>query len=177
MGGEVRGRKLFGSIWQGRKSDCAIATRPYANRMVYRSFLAVCLALLSSPAAADKADPASSDFKGLRICNLANVGTAYAVASYIEDGDWRTRGWLRIDEGRCVLVTTTIPNRYAYVYAHADRRRTRWGKDVPLCVNMKERFNYTGAQTRCPEDYELVLFGRVDVGESTSFTRNLVGDE
>ena len=105
---------------------------------------------------------------GWRLCNKSDYDKLWVAYSYYKGGNWVTKGWRPIENGKCEVLQSEITNRYAYYYA-SDFDGHDWTGNVDLCAE-RVKFDYTGTMPTCKEGYEIFPFYRWDFGEN--FTRN-----
>ncbi|EKQ68074.1 putative integral membrane protein [Leptolyngbyaceae cyanobacterium JSC-12] len=73
---------------------------------------------------------------GLGFCNRSKQGKLYVAIAYpVEDNQWKTQGWLQLNEGECdTIIQGTLTNRYYYYLAESDNGHS-WKGTHKFCVS------------------------------------------
>lgn len=124
----------------------------------------------------DVKDPDVALESGWRLCNLSDYDDVYVTYSFYADGEWLTKGWRRIDYGRCEVFQRKITNKTAYYYAISGNEKAQWDGDINLCAHKQDKFEYYGDVENCTGDYKLFPFYALDLSGQTSVTRNLTSN-
>jgi uncharacterized membrane protein len=98
----------------------------------------------------------------IRVCNNFGI-TVFVAFAYRENGDWTSRGWLRVPPEACKdarLPTTDVAYRAeSNWYENGDHNsRNMWGHAQRFCVR-EGRFMYRPARDAC-EGGELSDFSK-----------------
>ena len=113
--------------------------------------------------------PAAANFK---VCNQTQHPAAIAIGAF--DGkDWATRGWWRVDSGKCSeIIKEALLARYYYLYAvHLDVGGA-WDGNRSFCVN-SVNFHIVGRQDCVDRGFDRKRFFQVDTGDGPDWTENL----
>ncbi|MEM6587383.1 MAG: DUF1036 domain-containing protein [Pseudomonadota bacterium] len=137
--------------------------------------MAICLSL---PALAQSGSNHSSDnfTSGWRLCNESRHAVVFVAYSYFANGDWVTKGWRRIDRGKCSVFQNEITNKTAYYYAISEDETAQWDGDVNFCAHPKEQFEYSGDVSSCPSGQKNFPFYALKLDGEKAVTRNLTSN-
>jgi len=128
------------------------------------------LAFISSPV--PSAAPIGG---GLGFCNRAKQGKVFVAIAYpTEENQWKTQGWLSLEEGECgTLIQGTLTNRYYYYLAESDTGHA-WKGTHKFCVG-ETRFVFASADRECQGTaVRWAGFRELDTGKNVpSFMLNL----
>lgn len=128
------------------------------------------LAFISSPV--PSAAPIGG---GLGFCNRAQQGKVYVAIAYpVEENQWKTQGWLALEEGECgTLIQGTLTNRFYYYLAESDSGHA-WKGTHKFCVG-ETRFVFAAADQECQGTaVRWAGFRELDTGKNVpSFMLNL----
>ncbi|RMH16750.1 MAG: DUF1036 domain-containing protein [Acidobacteria bacterium] len=124
----------------------------------------------SSPQPLYQPRPRSEPSFGWRICNKSTEPEVWVAYSYLDGGDWVTKGWRKIERGRCSVMLRQVKNRYMYYYAEGPKKV--WSGGMKLCTHPKEKF--ANRKKTCPAGFKLYRYVEVDAGASPRWTTNLV---
>lgn len=107
----------------------------------------------------------------LNYCNQTGEEISAAVG-YIEAGEWKSAGWIKLKAAECrPVLTGSLNNRYYYSYAvNADGSRT-WGGDYWMCGKRKP-FVASGTGNCAGRGFEALGFHQIDAAGTDSFTMN-----
>ncbi len=112
----------------------------------------------------------------LTICNRS-PGAVWLALVEGKEGQWRSRGWYRLDAGTCQpFWGPELKNRYYYGYAF-DPNGNVWGGGFDFCVHPKTNFDMPG-DDRCQGHFEGTEprgFFEIDTGDALQFTHDLSG--
>lgn len=115
--------------------------------------------------------PDSNEFQGWRICNKSSDPKVWVAYAYHDGSEWVRAGWRGIDQGACSQILDRLNTRYVYYYGESSTGT--WSGDVELCTHPTSKFQIGDNQT-CSSPYELAAFIRVDTGDSTRWTTNMI---
>ena len=94
----------------------------------------------------------------LRFCSTASVDVFVAYGSYNSSGTWQSKGWYRIEPGRCrnVISNTSRSTRY-YFYANSANTEGRWfwhgdtdqhrANAAIFCIDRVDEFDWSSANS------------------------------
>jgi len=112
---------------------------------------------------------------GLEFCNRSAQGRVYVAVAYpIAKNNWKTQGWLTLDEGKCgTLIEGKLSNRYYYYYAETDKDYT-WAGTHSFCVS-QQKFTFANAEKQCKGiNSRWAKFRQLDTGRNAvDFRLNL----
>lgn len=102
---------------------------------------------------------------GLGFCNRSNRGrVAVAVAYPINEKNWKTEGWLSLDEQECsTIIQGELKNRYYYFLAESDDGY-RWQGTHQFCVS-DNSFTLIQSDRECQgQEMRWAGFREIDTG-------------
>ena len=109
---------------------------------------------------------AAAEFK---ICNQTFDVVNVAIGQYDRD-DFETSGWWTIGPNQCAdVITTTLRNRYVYVFAQDVFGKSVLTGSVPMCVK-PDRFEIRGETDCLIRGYIEARFHEVDTLKSERWT-------
>lgn len=105
---------------------------------------------------------------GLGFCNRSQQGKVYVAIAYRADKQWKTQGWLDLEEGECdTIAPGTLTNRYYYYLAEADNGHA-WKGTHKFCVSSTS-FVFNDANKDCQgAEVRWAGFRELDTGKSVS---------
>jgi uncharacterized membrane protein len=108
----------------------------------------------------------------LRVCNRSTTSVSIAVAFYSSTTPV-VRGWYNAAAGECITaISGNLDNRFYYIRAEGADGGT-WGDDYSFCTS-KTAFNIAGVSSCGSAGYAQSKFYRVDTGDLSSYTSDLV---
>ncbi|MBD2028283.1 DUF1036 domain-containing protein [Leptolyngbya sp. FACHB-711] len=108
---------------------------------------------------------------GLFVCNKSDERAGVAYSAY-EGQAWVRRGWIGVDLGECVQLTSDILTRYVYVYAEGSGG-IKWTGERSICIHPTDAFALP-PMSNCSSPYENRPFMEVDTGGSRGYVLNLL---
>ncbi|MDX2232099.1 MAG: DUF1036 domain-containing protein [Leptolyngbyaceae cyanobacterium bins.349] len=86
---------------------------------------------------------------GLGFCNHTQRGRVYVAIAYpIEQNQWKTQGWLTLEEGECdTIIQGTLTNQFYYYLAESDQGPS-WKGTHKFCVS-DTSFVFNQADQEC----------------------------
>jgi uncharacterized membrane protein len=116
----------------------------------------------------------------LSFCNKG-IEPVHIAIGYPENGDWMSSGWYKVGAGECrALISGELRNQYYYYYAdRADG--VKWSGDDGqdggwFCHHDTDGFDASSSADCSAEGLVQRPYLKVDTGDSTDYTMNLVVD-
>lgn len=137
---------------------------------------ALAIGLLGNLAFISSSGPSTAPIGGgLGFCNRSKQGRIYVAIAYPqENNQWKTQGWLQLEEGECdTILQGTLQNRFYYFLAEADNGYS-WKGSHKFCVS-NTQFVFINADKECQgTDVRWTGFRELDTGKNVpNFMLNL----
>ncbi len=120
--------------------------------------------------------------RGLILCNkTANL--VWAASGELVDGQFTSRGWLRVAPQKCAqAINHNLSDRFYFYYAEAVTedgapymqagRQKKWSGDFDMCVK-SIRFSISGHEDCRARGYETAKFVKIDTSAASKWLINL----
>ena len=137
---------------------------------------AIAIGVLGNLAVRSSSYPSSAPIGGgLGFCNRTKQGKVFvAIAFPVEDKQWKTQGWLSLEENECgTIIQGPLTNRFYYYLAESDRGPS-WKGTHKFCVS-ETSFVFTQADQECQgTSVRWAAFRELDTGSNVpNFMVNL----
>lgn len=137
---------------------------------------AVAIGLVGNLTFISPPDPAAAPIGGgLGFCNHTRQGKVFVAIAYpAENNQWKTQGWLSLEQGECnTLLQGTLKNRFYYYLAESDQGPS-WKGSNKFCVS-DTSFVFAEADKECQgTSVRWAAFRELDTGENVpNFMVNL----
>lgn len=138
--------------------------------------LAIAIGLVGNLALSSSSSPSAAPIGGgLGFCNHTQQGKVFVAIAYpVESNQWKTQGWLSLNQGECdTILRGPLHNRFYYYLAESDQGPS-WKGTHKFCVS-DTSFVFTQADQDCQGSaVRWAAFRELDTGQDVpNFMVNL----